>query len=291
MNKKERRRQAGGTPTRRETLEVDALLADLDRGREMFEAAERRARTYLVRRGVIDQGTAISRHSCANAFLRKMLDPAPRGSRGRSWLQPLCVGGGEARGRLSSRVSDSAQARFSRAFSAPGCGIASLYAAREAAYAGIASPPDVEAEDSSLRPRRPARGEWSFVRRGIGIHNRSPHRQPQRRPIPPRLGQTPVAAGAASRTLSTSSGRRRSHRRQPDPSDDRTAFCRCAPALGAAGEQRARGSRPAQSMRSLTEAPDTCWDRLRQRRARREAGLEPGAAPMRDESVVESYEQ
>ena len=55
VNKKERRRQAGGTPTRRETLEVDALLADLDRAREMFEAAERRARTYLVRRGVIDQ--------------------------------------------------------------------------------------------------------------------------------------------------------------------------------------------------------------------------------------------
>ena len=55
MNKKERRRQAGATPTRRETPEVHALLADLDRAREMFEAAERRARTYLVRRGVIDQ--------------------------------------------------------------------------------------------------------------------------------------------------------------------------------------------------------------------------------------------
>jgi hypothetical protein len=55
MNKKERRRRAGGTPTRRETLEVDALLADLDRAREMFEEAERRARTYLVSRGVIDQ--------------------------------------------------------------------------------------------------------------------------------------------------------------------------------------------------------------------------------------------
>ena len=41
----------------------------------------------------------------------------------------------------------------------------------------------------------------------------------------------------------------------------------------------------------LTEAPDTCWDRLRQRRARRAAGLERGAAPVRDESVVESYEQ
>ena len=54
MNKK-RRRQAGGTPTRRETQEVDALLADLDRAREMFEAAERRARTLLVSRGVVDQ--------------------------------------------------------------------------------------------------------------------------------------------------------------------------------------------------------------------------------------------
>ena len=55
VNKKERKRQAGATPTRRETLEVDALLADLDRAREMFASAERRARTYLVGRGVIDQ--------------------------------------------------------------------------------------------------------------------------------------------------------------------------------------------------------------------------------------------
>ena len=54
MNKK-RRRQAGGTPTRRDTREVDALLADLESARDMFEAAERRARTYLVSRGVIDQ--------------------------------------------------------------------------------------------------------------------------------------------------------------------------------------------------------------------------------------------
>jgi hypothetical protein len=34
VNKKERRRQAGGTPTRRETLGVEALLADLDRARK-----------------------------------------------------------------------------------------------------------------------------------------------------------------------------------------------------------------------------------------------------------------
>jgi hypothetical protein len=84
VNKKERRRQAGATPTRRETLEVDALLADLDRAREVFEAAERRARTYLVRRGVIDQT-----HRDLTSLLRECVpaqdaDPAPRGSRGRS---------------------------------------------------------------------------------------------------------------------------------------------------------------------------------------------------------------
>ena len=49
VDKKERRRRAGGTPTRRETLEleVDALLADLDRAREMFASAERRATMRL----------------------------------------------------------------------------------------------------------------------------------------------------------------------------------------------------------------------------------------------------
>jgi len=59
-------------------------------------------------------------------------------------------------------------------------------------------------------------------------------------------------------------------------------------------EQQARGEHSEADRRrhaELTEAPDTRSDRLRQRRARREAGLEPGAAPMRDESVVESYEQ
>ena len=84
VNKKEQRRQAEGTPTRRETLEVDALIADLDRAREMFAAAERRARTYLVRRGVIDQT-----YRDLTSLLRECLpaqdaDPAPRGSRGRS---------------------------------------------------------------------------------------------------------------------------------------------------------------------------------------------------------------
>ena len=35
--------------------EVDALLAELDEARRLFEAADRRARTYLARRGVLDQ--------------------------------------------------------------------------------------------------------------------------------------------------------------------------------------------------------------------------------------------
>jgi hypothetical protein len=41
----------------------------------------------------------------------------------------------------------------------------------------------------------------------------------------------------------------------------------------------------------LTATLDTCWDSLRQRRARREAGLERGGASARDGSVLESYEQ
>ena len=34
---------------------VEALLADLDHARELSSAAERRGRTYLARRGVLDQ--------------------------------------------------------------------------------------------------------------------------------------------------------------------------------------------------------------------------------------------
>ena len=36
---------------------------------------------------------------------------------------------------------------------------------------------------------------------------------------------------------------------------------------------------------------DTCWDLLRQRRARREAGLNPDAAEERPADVVEGYQQ
>ena len=36
---------------------------------------------------------------------------------------------------------------------------------------------------------------------------------------------------------------------------------------------------------------DQCWDLLRQRRALREAGRNPDAAQVRDETVVERYQQ
>jgi hypothetical protein len=36
---------------------------------------------------------------------------------------------------------------------------------------------------------------------------------------------------------------------------------------------------------------DQCWDLLRQRRARREFGLDPDAAQARDANTVENYKQ
>jgi hypothetical protein len=42
-------------------------------------------------------------------------------------------------------------------------------------------------------------------------------------------------------------------------------------------------------LRSIEGELDQCWDLLRQRRARREFGEDPGAAQVRDAKVVESY--
>jgi hypothetical protein len=44
-------------------------------------------------------------------------------------------------------------------------------------------------------------------------------------------------------------------------------------------------------LRSLEEHLDQLWDLLRQRRARRDAGLDPDDAAARDASVVEHYRQ
>jgi hypothetical protein len=44
-------------------------------------------------------------------------------------------------------------------------------------------------------------------------------------------------------------------------------------------------------LQELKVSLDQCWDLLRQRRALREAGLDPDAAAARDPEVVERYEQ
>ena len=42
-------------------------------------------------------------------------------------------------------------------------------------------------------------------------------------------------------------------------------------------------------MKRLEVTLDQCWDLLRQRRARRSAGLNPDEATVRDEKTVEGY--
>ncbi len=44
-------------------------------------------------------------------------------------------------------------------------------------------------------------------------------------------------------------------------------------------------------LRQLEEGLDQCWDLLRQRRARRRAGLDPDEAQPRDVETVEHYRQ
>ena len=44
-------------------------------------------------------------------------------------------------------------------------------------------------------------------------------------------------------------------------------------------------------LEAINVSLDQCWDLLRQRRALREAGLDPAAAQVRDPEVVEDYQQ
>ena len=46
-----------------------------------------------------------------------------------------------------------------------------------------------------------------------------------------------------------------------------------------------------QRLQELKVELDQCWDLLRQRRARRDAGLDPGDAEVRDPGVIGSYRQ
>ena len=60
-------------------------------------------------------------------------------------------------------------------------------------------------------------------------------------------------------------------------------------------EQRHSGEgldpQEAEQLRRLEVALDQCWDLLRQRRARRAAGLDPEDAQLRPEPTVEGYLQ
>jgi hypothetical protein len=51
------------------------------------------------------------------------------------------------------------------------------------------------------------------------------------------------------------------------------------------------GDDDARRFRELEVALDQCWDLLRQRRARRRAGLDADEAEVRSPSVVEGYQQ
>jgi hypothetical protein len=56
-----------------------------------------------------------------------------------------------------------------------------------------------------------------------------------------------------------------------------------------AGDSMTRADRL--KLRELEVALDQCWDLLRQRRARRDAGLDPDEADVRPPDVVENYQQ
>ena len=51
------------------------------------------------------------------------------------------------------------------------------------------------------------------------------------------------------------------------------------------------GDDEAKRLRELEVALDQCWDLLRQRRARREFGLDPDDVAARDPEIVEHYRQ
>jgi hypothetical protein len=57
-----------------------------------------------------------------------------------------------------------------------------------------------------------------------------------------------------------------------------------AEGIGLDNEQETR-------MKALEVSLDQCWDLLRQRRARRNAGLNPDEAQVRDPNIVEHYQQ
>jgi hypothetical protein len=59
----------------------------------------------------------------------------------------------------------------------------------------------------------------------------------------------------------------------------------------AAQEHQGLSDEEQERLQHLEEQLDQCWDLLRQRRARRDAGLDPDDATVRDPQIVEHYRQ
>jgi hypothetical protein len=57
------------------------------------------------------------------------------------------------------------------------------------------------------------------------------------------------------------------------------------------GEGRGLSSEEERRLKSIEVHLDQCWDLLRQRRGRRDAGLNPGGAKVRNATTVERYQQ
>jgi hypothetical protein len=64
--------------------------------------------------------------------------------------------------------------------------------------------------------------------------------------------------------------------------EEHTLFDKASTDEGLSGTEHDR-------MKFLEVQLDQCWDLLHQRRARRNAGLDPGEASVRDETTVEGY--
>jgi hypothetical protein len=62
-------------------------------------------------------------------------------------------------------------------------------------------------------------------------------------------------------------------------------------ALEAAHAGKGLSKQELDRLRATEVALDQCWDLLRQRRARRNAGQDPDTATVRSERVVEGYQQ
>lgn len=61
--------------------------------------------------------------------------------------------------------------------------------------------------------------------------------------------------------------------------------------MGRAGDGEGLEAAEQQRLEAVRVELDQCYDLLRQRRARREAGLDPDAAHVRSRDVVEHYQQ